>query len=170
MLRRWGCAMATGAGAEDHGRRASDGVSGFRRAGSDRVLAADGMAKTRIAASGGRDLPRCWGGTVGPRGQGSRVLPTRRGAGRPRDGRPSRERGRDVDPPPKKLGVTHGRPGCSPGGSDPTPQSPRPSGTTGSSHGGRSRSGTPLTRLIGKVADVCGLYLAPPENASCVRR
>ncbi len=131
------------------------------------LLASDGVANTRIAELADATVTTVLSWRQRYQAQGLAGL-----GDRPRSGRPRRLDHRQIvtatlKPPPKKLGVTH--------------WSSRLLGTqlrisnTSVARAWRSYGIKPWRtesfrfstdpQLAGKVTDICGLYLAPPENA-----
>ncbi len=131
------------------------------------LLAADGVANARIAELSGvsANTVLTWRGRYAERGL--------RGLGDlPRSGRPRRLDHRAIvtetlRPPPKKLGVTHWSTRLL---ADRLKISHKSVARAWSSYGikpwkAESFRFSTDPELVGKVTDLCGLYLAPPENA-----
>ena len=142
------------------------GASAAKRARTV-LLAADGVANTRIAELSGATVTTVldWRGRYA-----QRVIAGLRDA--PRPGRPrSLDRGRTVaetlTPPPKKLGVTHWSTRLL---AERLTVSNSTIARAWRSYGIKPWNAESFRfstdpQLVGKVTDICGLYLAPPEIA-----
>ncbi len=131
------------------------------------LLAADGVANTRIAELSGATVTTVlnWRGRYAERGiAGLRDAPR---PGRPRSLDHRRIVAETLKPPPKKLGVTHWSTRLL---ADRLKVSNSSIARAWRSYGikpwkAESFRFSTDPQLVGKVTDICGLYLAPPENA-----
>ena len=131
------------------------------------LLAADGVSNTAIADRVGVSRPTVIGWRERYRREGIAGLDDEHAVGAAAQDRPAAIVAATLTPPPKKYGVTHWstRLLARHWGSA-TRRGAGLARATGSSRGGRRRSGSPPTPSWSpRSSDVVGLYLAPPENA-----
>jgi transposase len=131
------------------------------------LLAADGVANTGIAERAGATVTTVlnWRGRYQDRGiAGLRDAPR---SGRPRQLEHRQIVAETLKPPPKKLGVTHWSSRLL---ADRLKVSPSAVQRAWRAYGVKPWKAESFRfstdpELVGKVTDICGLYLAPPENA-----
>lgn len=131
------------------------------------LLAADGVANTRIAELTGSTVTTVlnWRGRYEARGVAG--LATAQKSGRPRELDHRAIVAETLKPPPKKLGVTHWSTRLL---ADRLKISNTSVARAWRAYGvkpwkAQSFRFSTDPELVGKVSDICGLYLAPPENA-----